>query len=287
MMNSYIGALLAIIAFGSYMVPLRRFPSFSSYASLTGLSWGVFIVSLIIAIATNTLSIHFVGVVCGVLWVSGGSLCFSAVQKEANLSGTSVRMMGTCILVSFLLGSIVLQEQIIIWLAILAILALIIGLFLLSPQNGFFFSKWRSLLAGAIFGAHLLPFQLSNLNVLEFSFSYAVGILFAAGLLFVLLRKKEKMTLKPFRPWVISIFAGILWLLGTHGSFAAIAEDGPLGYGIGYPLTQLNLLVNIAWGVLVFKEYPTKKERLRLGAAATIILTGAVLLTLSKILLTN
>ena len=55
-----------------------------------------------------------------------------------------------------------------------------------------------------------------------------------------------------------------------------------LGYAIGYPLTQLNLLVNLLWGVVIFKEYPTTNERLRIGFAAAIILTGALFLTLAR-----
>lgn len=284
MENSYIGALLAIIAFGSYMVPLRRFPSFSSYASLSGLSFGVLLVSIVIAMATNTLSVNPIGLLSGSFWVFGGALCFSAVQKEANLSGTSVRMMGACIIISFLSGIIILNENVIIWLALLAIAAIIGGLLLISPQNGNFFSKWRSLLAGAIFGTHLLPFQLSKISVLEFSFSYALGIFIVTNLIFLFIRKKENCPLKPFTPWVLSFLAGCLWLVGTHGSFWAIDPEGPLGYGIGYPLSQMNLLVNIAWGVLLFKEYPGFKQRIRLGSAAAIVLIGALLLTLSKIL---
>ena len=62
--NSYIGALLAIIAFGSYMVPLRRYPAFSSYASLAGLSVGVLFVSFIIALITGTLSFNLIVFFC-------------------------------------------------------------------------------------------------------------------------------------------------------------------------------------------------------------------------------
>ena len=285
--NSYIGALLAIIAFGSYMVPLRRYPAFSSYASLAGLSVGVLFVSFIIALITGTLSFNLIGFLCGILWVFGGALCFSAVHKEANLSGTSVRMMGACILISFLSGVLILHETIIIWLALVAILAIGCGLLLISPQKGQFFKKWRSLVAGSIFGVHLLPFQLAQIGELEFAFSYALGIFLAAILLFCFIQPKEKTPVKPIAPWILSFLAGALWLIGTHGSFWAIDPEGPLGFGIGYPLAQMNLLVNIAWGVFAFKEYPTWKERLRLGSAALVILCGAVLLTLSKILVGN
>jgi glucose uptake protein len=83
-------------------------------------------------------------------------------------------------------------------------------------------------------------------------------------------------------PSIVTILMGILWMVGMHGCFWAIDVNGALGYAIGYPLTQLNLLVNLGWGVLVFGEYKTARERIRLLLATFVILAGAVLLTLSK-----
>ena len=71
-------------------------------------------------------------------------------------------------------------------------------------------------------------------------------------------------------------------MFGTLAIFWAIADDGLFGYAVGYPLLQLNLVVNQMWGVFAFGEYATYKERVKLAASTVIILAGAALLTLSK-----
>jgi glucose uptake protein len=94
--------------------------------------------------------------------------------------------------------------------------------------------------------------------------------------------RRKKMFEYKLVPSVVTVLMGVLWTIGMHGCFWAIDVNGALGYAIGYPLTQLNLLVNLGWGVFVFGEYKTARERIKLLLATFIILAGAVLLTLSK-----
>lgn len=282
---SYVGALVAILAFGSYMAPLKKWPDFSQYATLAAISWGSLIFSMIVATVTDTWSFSIIGFICGIIWHYGGALCFSAVRHESDLSGTSVRSMGACILASFISGLILHPEQpIIIWLAIIAVIVLCSGLVILSPNFTGLAKKWRSILAGIIFGVQLIPYQLSDLTQLEFAFSYAIGITVGCNLLLIRHWKRENITFSKKAPWIVALFMGAFWMCGTHGSFFAIAPEGALGFAVGYPLSQLNLLVNIAIGVIIFGEYPGTKPRLKLLGAAFVILVGAVLLTFAKIM---
>lgn len=289
---SYVGALVAIFAFGTYMAPLKKWPDFSQYATLAALSWGAVLFSMIVATATGTWSFSIIGFICGIIWHWGGAYCFSAVRHESDLSGTSVRAMGACIIASFVSGLLIHPEQpLIIWLAIIAVLVLCGGLVILSPNFKGITKKWRSLLAGTIFGIQLVPYQIYNLShdlsQLEFAFSYALGVAVGCHLLLKRYWKREQITFKgKLAPTIVAVLMGALWMAGTHGSFFAIASDGALGFAVGYPLSQLNLLVNIAVGVIVFGEYPGLKARLKLLAAAFVILAGAVLLTLAKIMAT-
>ena len=86
----------------------------------------------------------------------------------------------------------------------------------------------------------------------------------------------------PKVPTLFAVLAGVLWMFGTLAIFWAIAEDGFFGYAIGYPLLQLNLVVNQLWGVFAFGEYATRKERMTLVMSTAVILLGAVLLTVSR-----
>jgi len=118
---------------------------------------------------------------------------------------------------------------------------------------------------------------------MEFLFPFAFGICVGSVALFIVLslarRKRFEM---PLVPTVFAFAAGMLWMLGTLAIFWAIADDGLFGYAVGYPLLQLNLVVNQMWGVFAFGEYATRTERIKLAVSTVVILAGAALLTLSK-----
>ena len=154
---------------------------------------------------------------------------------------------------------------------------------LLAPSHGSLWKNWRSLLAGAVFGLFLIPYKFTDIPLLEFMSSFTIGIFIAAELLIAIMSIKRRALFEyKLAPSVVSVLMGFLWIAGQHGCFWAIDTKGALGYAVGYPLTQLNLLVNLLWGVVVFHEYPTKTERIRLALATSVILVGAALLALSK-----
>lgn len=281
--NSYLGVVLAVLAFGTYMVPLKAWPKFSSWAYLSCVALGIGVGELAISLLTGTLCVSPVGILSGFLWVLGGAFCFWAVQAE-DLTGAGVRAMGMSILASFLSGVLIFSESTLLYFSIPAIALLLWGLKLLAPSHGSLWKNWRSLLAGAVFGLFLIPYKFTDIPLLEFMSSFTIGIFIAAELLIAIMSIKRRAFFEyKLAPSVVSVLMGFLWIAGQHGCFWAIDTKGALGYAVGYPLTQLNLLVNLLWGVVVFHEYPTKTERIRLAVATSVILVGAALLALSKV----
>ena len=280
--NSYLGVVLAVLAFGTYMVPLKAWPKFSSWAYLSCVALGIGVGELAISLLTGTLCVSPVGILSGFLWVLGGAFCFWAVQAE-DLTGAGVRAMGMSILASFLSGVLIFSESTLLYFSIPAIALLLWGLKLLAPSHGSLWKNWRSLLAGAVFGLFLIPYKFTDIPLLEFMSSFTIGIFIAAELLIAIMCIKRRALFEyKLAPSVVSVLMGFLWIAGQHGCFWAIDTKGALGYAVGYPLTQLNLLVNLLWGVVVFHEYPTKTERIRLAVATSVILVGAALLAMSK-----
>ena len=280
--NSYLGVVLAVLAFGTYMVPLKAWPKFSSWAYLSCVALGIGVGELAISLLTGTLCVSPVGILSGFLWVLGGAFCFWAVQAE-DLTGAGVRAMGMSILASFLSGVLIFSESTLLYFSIPAIVLLLWGLKMLAPAQGSLWKNWRSLLAGAVFGLFLIPYKFTDIPLLEFMSSFTIGIFIAAELLIAIMCIKRRALFEyKLAPSVVSVLMGFLWIAGQHGCFWAIDTKGALGYAVGYPLTQLNLLVNLLWGVVVFHEYPTKTERIRLAVATSVILVGAALLALSK-----
>ena len=281
--NSYIGVVLAVLAFGTYMVPLKAWPKFSSWAYLSCVALGIGVGEFAISLLTGTLCVSPVGILSGFLWVLGGAFCFWAVQVE-DLTGAGVRAMGMSILASFLSGVLIFSESTLLYFSIPAIALLLWGLKMLAPAQGSLWRNWRSLLAGAVFGLFLIPYKFTDIPLLEFMSSFTIGIFIAAELLIAIMCIKRRSLFEyKLAPSIVSVLMGFLWIAGQHGCFWAIDTKGTLGYAVGYPLTQLNLLVNLLWGVAVFHEYPTKPERIKLGVATSVILVGAALLALSKV----
>ena len=280
---SVIGVLTGVFAFGTYMVPLKKFPNYSSWAYLAFMSVGALLCSIVINCITGQFNLNLVGVLCGLMWVVGGALCFWAVQAEADLAGTGLRSMSVSILLSFISGVVVFREPTALYFSIPAIICMLIGIWIPAGKVHSLWRNWRSLLSGAVFGTYLIPFKLSGMGDMEFLFPFSFGVCVGSLVLVTMVTVRRWRDINfTLVPSLLSLFSGVMWMIGTLAIFWAIADDGLFGYAVGYPLLQLNLVVNQMWGVFVFGEYSTRKERVKLAVSTVIILAGAVLLTLSK-----
>lgn len=266
------------------MVPLKKYPNYSSWSFLAVMAVGALVCSAVIACVTGQFNLAPVGVLCGLLWVIGGALCFWAVQAEADLAGTGLRSMSVSILLSFFSGVVIFQEPTALQFSIPAIACMIIGIWIpVSKSKTSIWKKWRSLLSGAVFGTYLIPYKFSGMGDMEFLFPFSVGVCVGSIVLVALLTLKRRKSFGyALAPTLWAFGSGILWMLGTLAIFWAIADDGMFGYAVGYPLLQLNLVVNQMWGVFAFGEYASKNGRVKLAISTVVILVGAVLLTLSK-----
>ena len=74
---------------------------------------------------------------------------------------------------------------------------------------------------------------------------------------------------------VAGVCSGLLWACGNFGSLHATLG---LGQAVGFPLTQVCVLVSAAWGIGAFGEIPGKAGRVLFGVASALVLGGAVLL---------
>jgi len=282
-MLSVLGVFVGIFAFGSYMVPLKKWPDYSSWSYLVAMSVGAVLCALGIAFVTDSVQLAPIGLICGALWVIGGGLCFWAVQAEKDLAGTGLRSMCVSILLSFISGVAVFKEASLLYFSIPAILCMLGGIYIQTPKGQPIYKNWRSLCSGAVFGTYLIPFKLSGVSDKDFLLPFAVGICVTSIILVAIMSlKRGKSFGFPKMPTFMGIVSGIIWMFGTQAIFWAILEDGMFGYAVGYPLLQLNLVVNQLWGVFVFGEYASRKERVTLVISTVVILIGAVLLTISK-----
>lgn len=264
-------ALMAIVAFGTYMIPLKIFPRFSSWDFLMHMAWGALLSSAVAAYIVGWQPFYWTGVFCGLAWTLGAASIFTAVQREESMGGVTVRAMGTSISVSFLMGTFYFHEQVAWGLALPAVGLLLAGLYVLDPSAlaspG---RNWRSYAAGAVFGSYLAPWDPAVHGTTRFMLPLTLGITLGSFLFYLRFRGTARKV-----EVAASAGMGVLWTLGSIACYTAVDI---LGFTVGYPLSQLNLLVAIAWGMAAFGEYPRRKERLHVLVSALLMIVGGALL---------
>lgn len=280
-MLATLGLLTAILAWGSYMVPLKKHANLSPLRFQAWMSLGIGVSSLLIGLWRGFPNFSFWGIGSGLLWSVGALLSFYAIRAE-GLAGASSRWMGTGILTSFLSGVLILHEKVNLPIALVGVLLLVIGLVGITRAGSTsqvtaapkgFFPYWRSVVSGLIFGNYLLPLPFSGVDSFDYIAPMGLGILLGGVVIAMLTPAKE------VAPRVVSVGSGLAWNLANVGSLLAV--EG-FGFAVGFPLTQLALLVSLAWSVGVFGEYAERKSRIRLVSGALILLFGAALLGLAR-----
>lgn len=214
----------------------------------------------------------------GLVWSGGALLSFYAIQKE-GLAGAASRWMGTGILASFISGVFLLNEIINLTWALVGIFLLISSLTLISqaepnlvnPKNPLRY--WRSILSGLIFGNYVLPLPYSGVAAIDFVAPMGLGILLGGIILNFFAPKSA------WAPPHTSLGSGLAWNMANVGSLFAVQG---FGFAVGFPLTQLALLVSLAWSVGFFGEFPSKKSRFLLLIGAILLLIGAACLGLAR-----
>lgn len=282
-----IAAAVAALAWGTYMVPLKRQPHWSPLAFMLWSCVGIVASSLLWGLVRGSPILQPWGLISGSAWTVGAVLSFNAVARE-GLAQASTRWMGTGILLSILAGLLFFEERLHIVLGMLGIVGIMGGLVWISrpiqapgqlqksPPSKL---PWRSLLAGVVFGLYLIPLKISQIAPLDFVLPMGMGVgLGALGFASYQWTKAGAFSSKDMVFWGIG--AGLLWNVANVSSFLAIES---LGYAVGFPLTQMALLVSIFWGVMFFGEAPTRTHLRRLGVAAVLLLGGALCLALGRI----
>jgi len=72
--------------------------------------------------------------------------------------------------------------------------------------------------------------------------------------------------------------AGVLWNIGNVGSIIATAN---LSLSIGFPLSQLALLVAGFWGLTIFNEFPLRMQKIQFLISAATLIFGAFCLLMA------
>ena len=278
----FLGALVAIILWGTYFVPMKKVKDFDPFYYQLLMCNSIFLSSLVLAILLNAASISIFGFISGIMWTIGNVLSVFAV-KYSGLAKSAPIWMSSVIMTSFFWGVIYFKEALnSISYGLAGILLLIIGIASISSitggSNKSFDIKGAilAILAGITFGSQLVPFKFSGASPIQYILPMGFGILVGGWIICIFKRPKIEINTKIIVPGSSS---GIMWEIANVGSFFAVAN---MGLAIGQPLTQMALFVSVLWGVLYFKEIRGRSKVFKLGISALLLFLGVILLSFAR-----
>ncbi len=269
---------IAIIFWGSYLVPMKRIKNYDPFCFQFLFCSAVFISSVVFSIVSNSVVFSYFGVLSGVLFSIGNALSLAAV-KDSGISKTFPIWAGVSIIVVFLWGTLFFLEPFTSFpLAVIALVLLIIGIFLISSTSRSKLATKKGLIlaiaTGLFFGSYFVPFKLGNFGHFQFLFSMATGIFI--GSLIIFLYKKSKIDTNMIFPGFIS---GLLWNVANIANFSVVIT---FGLALGSSLTQLCLFIGILWGIFYFKEVKDRHKTISIIFGSILLFAGAILLAFSK-----
>jgi len=268
-------ALLAAVGWGTYFVPVKKIGLNNIFQLQGGMGIGAIIFALAMLPFYGSPTIDIYGVSAGVIWVVASVLMMLAVKRiglarAAPIDGSLV------IITSFLWGLLFFQEHLnSLLFAVIGLALLVIGMPLIAVgekkdgnKKGYVLATSAGLLWGCIF----VPLKLApTLESTYFSMAFTIFIL---GIILMIASRQFRT-----KDTAVSTVAGAAWNAANLTSFIAI---GSLGLAIGYPLTQLAILIAVLWGLLYFKEVTQKRSSITIYAGAAVVLIGSAFLAFSS-----
>jgi glucose uptake protein len=265
---------------------------------------GIFILSILL---WSYVPVHvdeyvtIAAIVQSILFLPANILAIAAIQQIGIATAISI-WAGTSILVSFIWGITLLSasNQVTDPLyCVFALLLLIVGLVIFVIAFRLEIKKdepvWSGIISafivGLLNGCLLVPQQalarFSDRSIEIFSFNVtilfsAINLAISPGLIccYFGIQRTIKWSSLPLFHWKYGFPAGfgtgVIWGLGNILSVYATLY---LGISIGFPLSQLALVVNGLWAVLVFKELKTCMALTLWGLATLLLLMGGFILT--------
>jgi len=108
----------------------------------------------------------------------------------------------------------------------------------------------------------------------------ALGSLATAAVIFLVLQRDRRQWFRlPLRDHACAALAGLIWVLATLSLYAAIRL---IGLAVTWSISNLNTVVSVLVGILVFHEINARKFRTTIWLGLLFAFVGVLLLGLSK-----
>lgn len=142
-----------------------------------------------------------------------------------------------------------------------------------SARRGYLYA----IVVGIAHGSFYVPLHGSDLPVQATFFPLALGMVMTTLLIAMLSRVRLRY---PLTTTARMTLAGIILAGGNY--LAVGATVTAYGVALGYPLTQLAIVVSALWGVLVFREVTTRRGRVLIAVSVMLAVTSALLVSVAN-----
>jgi glucose uptake protein len=287
-------AVITVLAWGSWLIPSQHIPYRSLHVRTFYVGLANIALSFLVLVARGTLSqalqgfwLPFVG---GLIWAVSGYCAFTAIEKIGLARAVGiwtplniiVGMLWGILLFGEFLGSD-LQTILLLLFALALVIAGILIIIFAGGAGGraswgksFTAGLVAAFGAGILWGSYFIPIKISQQSMWEATFPLAVGIL--AGALVLMLAVRVTPRLNNRREVGLTLVSGLIWGIGNYGMLLLTQT---IGTGKGFTIAQLGVIVNVAFGIFLYKD-PQPGSR-----AATITILGVILALVGAILLGN
>jgi len=290
-------ALLAMVLFGLYMVP-RKVCGLRDFDFVLSMSVGAVVTTQAVQFAVHHGSLPPASVTgawlafsCGPIWALGILFYTLSVSQMGLALATPIK--NTTAVLGTLIGLLVFSE----WrqtspLPAMVGSVLVVGCAVVLGRCGEQSEKRScvtplgvvyALLAAVFFAAYTIPLrfaQKASVDSYELLALMGLGTLFGSTALFVLFtRDRRRWFREPMRHHLWAALAGAVWASATLAMAHAIER---VGLAVTWPVTNLNTIVTVAAGIVIFHEIDLKKRGRDIALSMALAIVGSLLLGLSR-----
>lgn len=277
-------AFLTILLFGSWAVPAKTL-DIPPRVLAFWLTIGHFALSGVIylaygqSLAAGDIPVPFL---MGIVWALGTAAGYASIQ-EIGITRAIGTWAPVIILVSAFWGLTVFGEKPTGWLLAFGLIAVIgaaMCMIYSSKHEETVNNRTRgyvlAVTLGVCHGSFFVPLQDSDLPIQVTFLPLTIGMVATMAVVVWLSGLRVRYDVVAIGRMTA---AGVI--LGA-GNYLALATVTALGVAVGYPLTQLGIVVNTLWGVFAFREVTTSAGKRLILLGVVLAIFGATLANMAR-----
>ena len=285
-------AIITVLAWGSWLIPSQTINFSNNHVRTFYVAVANLVLAYFVYVGRGsqglTLETAWLPMVGGLIWAVSGYCAFTAINKIGLTRAVGI-WTPLNIIVGMIWGVLLFDEFVgvdfrTLLLLILSLVMMIAGILIIifargagsqhQTQASFTGGLLAAIGAGILWGTYFIPINISQQSMWEAAFPLAIGIFLGATALMLITRGNPK--LPRWRDYALACSSGLIWGIGNYGM---LLMTETIGTGPGFAIAQLGLIVNVAFGIFLYKD-PKPGTR-----AARVTFFGVILALVGGIIL--